>query len=604
METLEKILAGKVCMIPDYQRGYAWDEKNWKDFVQDIDALIDDEIQSHYTGTIVIYQSKQEKISYGVKKSDQVDIIDGQQRLTTCSLYLSIIINKLIESGEKGYEDERHIYLYSGSDSKLILNNDTSDFYYALISREQANVRTNNLHQQRLQNAYDYLKRHIEEQIEQRENGLTYLKNLFDVITGKMNFTFYSIEEESEIGMTFELMNARGKELSILEKLKNYLMYWIYRNVKDKKKELTDSINRVWKDVYDNIAKCAGNEEQCLRIAWILYHIPDRKKWHGYDGFKENDCIPIRDFSQKNQEQTKDFIRNFTDKLAEISKHYAAILSPENQDQEEFTWLTKINNAGNRATILPLMIAARMQHVHGDITGESYIRLLKALENFIYRVFLWRGKRSTAGISQFYKLGHDLFAKPRFIDDVIQHICWMTNSYFYDFNVKVKEEFNWYSSRRLVKYTLYEYELYLLQDEGQGVKLAPEWDAISDTSIEHILPQNPELNSHWKEVWSEENTEKYLHDISNLVLILDNSHLSNFDFERKKGGPGKGYCYANSDLRQARKIARYDDWTPDSCAKRRTELEEWIQNRWVLDEDHEMPEEPMTDAEDDDDDNE
>ena len=96
-KTLSNILEGKIFQIPDYQRGYAWEAKQWKDFVQDIDALIDDKIISHYTGTIVIYQPITKPTeNYGTKKLEIVDIVDGQQRLTTCSLYLSIIIKELI----------------------------------------------------------------------------------------------------------------------------------------------------------------------------------------------------------------------------------------------------------------------------------------------------------------------------------------------------------------------------------------------------------------------------------------------------------------------------------------------------------------------------
>ncbi|MCC6571559.1 MAG: DUF262 domain-containing protein, partial [Chitinophagales bacterium] len=95
-KTLSNILEGKIFQIPDYQRGYAWEAKQWKDFVQDIDALIEDKIISHYTGTIVIYQPNTKPTeNYGTKKLEIVDIVDGQQRLTTCSLYLSIIIKEL-----------------------------------------------------------------------------------------------------------------------------------------------------------------------------------------------------------------------------------------------------------------------------------------------------------------------------------------------------------------------------------------------------------------------------------------------------------------------------------------------------------------------------
>jgi uncharacterized protein with ParB-like and HNH nuclease domain len=134
-KTLSNLLEGKLFKIPDYQRGYAWEEKHLKDFTQDIDALIDDKIISHYTGTIVIYQPIDKPTeNYGTKILEVVDIVDGQQRLTTCSLYLSIILRELINRGETDFEQEIPNFLKNGVKSKLRLNNDTSDFYYDLIN--------------------------------------------------------------------------------------------------------------------------------------------------------------------------------------------------------------------------------------------------------------------------------------------------------------------------------------------------------------------------------------------------------------------------------------------------------------------------------------
>jgi len=165
-KTLSNLLEGKIFQIPDYQRGYAWEEKQWKDFIQDIDALIDDNINSHYTGTIVIYQEDSKPTeNYGTKKFEVVDVVDGQQRLTTCSLYLSIILNELIKKGEKDFEQEIPIYLRSGSKSKLRLNNDTSDFYDDLISKGSPNTPPNTVHQKRLSDAYKYLSQNITEQV-------------------------------------------------------------------------------------------------------------------------------------------------------------------------------------------------------------------------------------------------------------------------------------------------------------------------------------------------------------------------------------------------------------------------------------------------------
>ena len=321
-KTFSNLLEGKIFRIPDYQRGYAWEKKQWKDFVQDIDALIDDKIMSHYTGTIVICQPSKEKlIDYGTKKLEVFDIVDGQQRLTTCSLYLAIILNELINKGEEAFEAEKSIYLFSGAKSKLELNNDTADFFYDLISKGSTNVVASTVHQERLLKGYNFLKKHINEQLEKRGDGIDYLKGLFDAITRKLNFSFYPIEDDTEIGMTFELMNSRGKDLSTLELLKNYLMYWVRRNVspKNEKENLTSTINKSWKDVYTNIEKCNGSEDQCLRVAWTLYHSHKPSHWDGYTGFKADDVIPLRDFSKKTKKDTQIFIETITEGLAEIS---------------------------------------------------------------------------------------------------------------------------------------------------------------------------------------------------------------------------------------------------------------------------------------------
>ena len=594
-KTLSNILEGKIFQIPDYQRGYAWEEKQWKDFVQDIDALIDDEIISHYTGTIVIYQpSDKPTENYGTKRLEIVDVVDGQQRLTTCSLYLSIIIKELIKINQEDFNAEIPIYLYSGSKSKLRLNNDTADFYLDLISKSVSNIEANSVHQKRIYDAYCFLKKHIEEQLTKRvDKGEDYLRDLFDAIIRKLNFSFYPIEVESEIGMTFELMNSRGKNLSSMELLKNYLMYWVYRNILDnsEKEDFTSKINKTWKEVYVNIAKCNGSESQCLRIAWTLFVNYTPKNWNGYSGFKSDEVIPLRNFKSKSKEDVKEFLLKFVDGLALISKHYSAIIKPNNNsfDENELNLLTKIRNAGNIANYLPLMVASRIKKETNEVTKDDYFDLLKSLEIFSYRVFLWEGKRSNAGLSKFYRWADDVFSSKHSLKSVTDWIYGTINWYSPEngFRKSLTEDFfGWYHYRRLLKYTLFEYELFLLKGKNKP-KL--NWEDLTDSTIEHILPQNPDSNSNWLIKWTDEERKKYLHDISNLVLTKDNSRYSNFEFDRKKGIAGSGFSYSNSDIRQERKIAEYDDWTPDTCKKRREELTNWVIKNWGIDKHYQEP---------------
>lgn len=602
-KALSNILEGKLFHIPDYQRGYTWEEKQWHDFVQDIDALIDENIVSHYTGTIVIYQPTTKPIEYyGTKKLEVVDVVDGQQRLTTCSLYLSIILNKLIDYKQEEFNAEIPIYLFSGSKCKLKLNNDTADFFFDLISKGVSNVEPISIHQKRIYDGYLYLMKYIDKQLYiRKDNGEEYLRDLFDAIIRKLNFSFYTIEVESEIGMTFELMNSRGKGLTSMELLKNYLMYWVYRNIVDisEKEDFTRLINKTWKEVYVNITKSNGSESQCLRIAWTLYVSHTPKNWDGYNGFKSDEVIPLRNFKAKCKNDVKSFLLKFLNGLALISKHYTLIINPQisEKDSVEETLLTSIRNVGNIANFLPLMVAVKILREYKNISDDDYYEFLKSLQIFSYRVFLWEGKRSNAGQSKFYRLADDIHSNNKSLKSVTDEIYGTINWYSNEnsFRKALSEDFfDWYHHRRLLKYTLFQYELFLLKGKNKP-KL--KWDDLSDSSIEHILPQNPKEDSEWFRKWSETDRIKYLHDISNLVLTKDNSRYLNFEFDIKKGMAGHGYSYANSDIRQERRIAKFDEWTVENLEKRREDIIEWIIETWGIDNHYETQVEDMIEDE-------
>jgi hypothetical protein len=590
-KTLTSLFTESLFQIPDYQRGYAWEEKQLKDFIQDIDALVDENVTSHYTGTVVVYDAGRNSkiIDYGTKRLKVVDVVDGQQRLTTSCLYLSVIFRVLLSKGESAYERDIPDFLYSGAICKLTLNNDTIDAFYDLLKTGRVNTAAQSPHKKRLIAACARFQEHIDKQLTERgAEGVAYLKELYHAITQKLNFTFYAIEEECEIGMTFELMNSRGKDLSVLELLKNYLMHWVSRNETDvaERNTLTTLINKNWKDTYTNLGSCTGSEDQCLRIAWTLYCSHSPRNWIGYDGFKEDNYIPLRNFTGKRTKAvTKAFISLFADGLADISIHYASITSPtasNTNSRDELLWLTKIHHTGNIANFLPLMVAARKHWVGGSISEADYIALLKALECYAYRVFLYKGRRSNAGKSNFHRWGYEIFTQTQTLRDVTVWVHDLTRYYATEesFTEENANPGNWYGTRNRLKYTLFEYELHLLVTEGKGKQPHLTWEQLNDSTIEHILPQTPEENSHWKSVWSPDDFETCLHDIANLILTQDNSHYKNFEFSRKKGLPGQGPSYSNSDIRQERKISSFLDWTPKEFTERKSELVAWINDRW------------------------
>jgi hypothetical protein len=250
--------------------------------------------------------------------------------------------------------------------------------------------------------------------------------------------------------------------------------------------------------------------------------------------------------------------------------------------RDELQWLTKIHHTGNIANFLPLMVAARKHRESLSISETDYIAHLKALECFAYRVFLYNGRRSNAGKSSFHRWGFEIFTQAKTLREVTAWVHELTRYYATEesFTEENASPGNWYGTRHRLRYTLFEYELHLLATEGQGKQPHLTWEQLNDSTIEHILPQTPEENSHWKAAWNLSDFNAYVHDIGNLVLTQDNSSYRNFEFSRKKGMSGQSPSYSNSDIRQERKISSFPDWTPKEFAVRRSELVTWINVRW------------------------
>lgn len=552
-----------------------------------VSVNLHDSVRYHYTGTIVIFDTG--KTAFYKKQNLRVmDIVDGQQRLTSIILYLAVLLGRLVEKDSE-YAESFSAYLYDKETPQLRLFGDSGIFYLELLkSGGKQTGSLNNVQtpsQMNLLVAADLFNKHLDTCSFER------LEHIFRTITSKMVFTSYCIEEPCEIGMTFELMNSRGKGLTNLELLKNYLMYWAFRNTDPRDRvDLTNAINRNWASIYSSLGKSHGSDDQCLRVAWILYchYLP--KYWQGYDGFKQDDIIPIRDFSARTKEATRAFIDRFINGLSEIAGHYAILTNPtqDSCSDSELEWLLNIHHTGNIANFIPLMVVSRMQMSRDKISEQQYISVLRRIECFAYRVFLWERKRSNAGKSNFYRWAREFFDGENSIDVYIDAISNLTEYYSRqaDFQKDVQQPQDWYSIRNTLKYTLYEYEKYILNTEHKKAPRITWADLANDSTLEHILPQKPvlddPLSAQWFTDWNTDEMNLWRNDIGNISLTRDNSRYQNFNFSRKKEGKdrsGRG-CYADSDIRQERDLRLFETWNASTAKTRHDDIILWVIERW------------------------
>ncbi|EAJ1254945.1 DUF262 domain-containing protein [Campylobacter lari] len=179
------------------------------------------------------------KIDYGAYKSDNVFyIVDGQQRITTSIILISVILNNTKETQQikdktLWFSDEEYNDLYKKYIAKSNQNgeylyyfrytadNPSYEFLKTKIFENKSISNTNNetLYTANLENAKKFFKEKINNfTLKQKEN-------LFKKVTEQLLFNVYEISNDLDVFIAFETMNNRGKKLSNLELLKNRLIY-------------------------------------------------------------------------------------------------------------------------------------------------------------------------------------------------------------------------------------------------------------------------------------------------------------------------------------------------------------------------------------------
>lgn len=147
LQTVQQIFSDKLFRVPDYQRGYTWEKKQWQDLIDDLEEL--PEGKEHYTGTIILNLTSTDKLikEERGKQLGVYNIVDGQQRLTTILLLLSCISKEFKGMGTREAlargirEDFIEITDFEGQRlTRLTLNKDCQEFYKKNIISEDTTI--------------------------------------------------------------------------------------------------------------------------------------------------------------------------------------------------------------------------------------------------------------------------------------------------------------------------------------------------------------------------------------------------------------------------------------------------------------------------------
>ena len=338
LQPLSLLFQNRLFRIPDYQRGYAWQQSQLVDFWDDLNNLQMD--RYHYTGMLSLrLLSRKESDGWGEdlwminKGYKPCHIVDGQQRLTTFIILLNEIIMFV-----RGLETNR-----DKSDNEIVLGDETlSEIIskYICQKRPPQGIITTYLFGYETDNPSDKYLRHrvFGEPFSGEISETYYTKNLriareffnsniaslyeeehiegivqlYQKLTQKLMFNLHEIDDDYDVFVAFETMNNRGKRLTNLELLKNRLIYLttIYDNSVidgDEKAYLRREINDAWKEVYYQLGrnnKAALSDDDFLRAHWIIYFSYSRQRGDDYIKYLLNK------FSAKNVFEKKPVVEN------------------------------------------------------------------------------------------------------------------------------------------------------------------------------------------------------------------------------------------------------------------------------------------------------
>lgn len=601
--SVQQLFEGRVFRVPDYQRGYAWEARQRAEFLEDLEML--NPAREHFTGLVVLHDQTHiaRKLDSEGKSYRVYDIVDGQQRLATVVLLLDAVRRELASLDDTARtlaEGIRRSYVAATDVGgqplfKLTLNSDCDHYFRTVALSDHPGPEGPQISsEQRLANARkefaDYLTRHRGADANSYQPWLT---ELYLKIVNQLRVSLYEVETAGDVGVIFEVMNNRGKPLSELEKVKNYLLY--AASTLTVPHNLDQVVNDAWAEIFRQLMAAgltsSTDEDQLLRAHWLTAYDPQPRKWGGSKAIK--DRFDLRDY-QGREEQLLGDLATYTEGLRASCVGFCDARAPERAEafasmpnlktrSEVKRWSEKLIRTGVIAPFLPLLIATRIGFADNP---DRYLELVKFCELFAFRVYRILERRSDAGQGDLFRVGNQLHNGVCGFDAAMRQL-WYTllalspNARF-DESLRV-EGYDWYDWAGL-KYFLYEYEEDLAAKKGAVPKIP--WDEVrrrerADT-IEHILPQTAR-DPYWRERFDKAEQKMLIHDLGNLSLTKDNSSYGNKPFPEKKGSPGSGKpCYAESPFFMERELATVKDWNPDTVIVRRKRLIKWAHERWSV----------------------
>ena len=468
---ISDLLEHRLFRIPEYQRAYSWQPKQREDLFEDFAKVFKSNGDSvHFMATIVGLRRKKRTIAADVFY--EVEVVDGQQRLTTLAMLLKAI-SKVLRANDPKHADEIDSLLVKGDDLSLLLlqtNHDTSQIFVDYL-------RDGTIPSEKpIKTAADYNLIAGVRDCEQFVAGWTTLTggsllDLFATVKNRLSVIFHEIEDEALVYTVFEVLNSRGLDVTWFDKLKSLLMAIVFENAeKDSREETIGELHTLWTSIYSTIGMRQTLNKETLRFAGSL---------------RVKDC-PSRPLGE---EDAADVLvsgcKDKPTKVVECTKWILRVTEAETRILSNH----RLQAATNIVQARLLAVAILLRQF--STTDESAI--LTTWERVTFRIYGMARRDARTKVGEYVRLAWRVTNEKLSVDTITKELKAIGKDFPMQEVVSLLTNRDCYQGwTGQLRYLLYRYEEYVAETMGQGLNKSiwnKIWAEEPSRSIEHIQPR-------------------------------------------------------------------------------------------------------------------
>lgn len=533
--TIENFFTGKTLVIPNYQRDYAWKERNVDDLFDDVEEALDSD-GGHYLGTFILSKSERDAA---------LQVVDGQQRLTTLTMMLEALTCALDEPELQRHY--RNIFIENpvhGAKFRVLGENEA--FFRGLLAGQPHVPASDG--QERLLRASLWIRQRVNALC--TSGGQEVIKKWLLCISKMEVMEFIEPNEGKAIRM-FQSVNDRGVPLSKMDIVKSLLVYYSNRYLDAALDgHIAQQFGRAYRS-FSRIKRLAGMEGYKIRqVDRDVFREDDVLRYHylAFDGsalgtpaggdYSATSEAVLDSFLKRVLPQLRGdkarlsaFITTYTDDLTAFFGALEQLIEATHTDRAAYLlWVVQDLSA----TLYPLVIRLHLLGRTGSCPSNDPRTLLQIIELTDLRVFKLRGTNPQADI---FRITRELARSS--VDQVAADLLSFCQRFMPD---------------ALMESRLVDEELYrnpalprmLLQEEDEarlavsaGALDLPSLAALNrdGLTVEHILPQEPDnsFNVAGYGFSTNDDYAQFKHRFGNLVLLEGsiNSACNNRTVEAK-----------------------------------------------------------------------